>query len=149
MSETPSSRSLGRGLRQTPRRVRVTNPRAARTPRQPVRPASSEINDQTPVGEVYVNSLVSSQRRLAILVLGAMTIALAIAPIGLAIAPGYSIGAVFGIPLAWLILGVAVYPILVIAGWWHIRLATRAEADFTRVIAQPRTDGDSVQGKSP
>lgn len=40
----------------------------------------------------------------------------------------------FGIPLAWIIIGVAVYPVTVLAAASYVRRATKIESDFTDVI---------------
>jgi hypothetical protein len=38
------------------------------------------------------------------------------------------------VTLPWLLLGVAVYPLLVAAAWWHVRAAERVERDFTDIL---------------
>jgi hypothetical protein len=68
------------------RRVRITHPRTEAARRGPLRPPSREIDEQTELGEVYMRSLVRSQRRLALTVCAAIAVVLA----GIALA-----GAVF------------------------------------------------------
>jgi len=46
---------------------------------------------------------------------------------------------VAGIPLPWLALGVAVYPVLVAGGWLYTRLAERNERDFLDVVDRYRS----------
>jgi hypothetical protein len=41
---------------------------------------------------------------------------------------------VFGIRLPWLVLGVAVYPFLLIVGWVYVRLAERTEQNFVNMV---------------
>lgn len=41
---------------------------------------------------------------------------------------------VLGIPLAWVLLGFAVYPFLLLLGWFYVRSAERNERDFTDVV---------------
>jgi hypothetical protein len=52
-------------------------------------------------------------------------------PVTFALAPGLTDVTIATVPLPWLILGVAVYPLLVAAGWWGLRRAERVEAEFT------------------
>ena len=42
----------------------------------------------------------------------------------------------FGIPLPWLLLGVGVYPVLVLLGWRYIRSAERNERDFADLLSE-------------
>jgi hypothetical protein len=41
---------------------------------------------------------------------------------------------VFGVPLPWLLLGVAVYPWLLTLAWWYVRRAERNEAAFVDLV---------------
>ncbi len=55
-------------IAQAARRVRITHPRTEAARRALARPPSREIDEQTELGEVYMRSLIRSQRRLAIAV---------------------------------------------------------------------------------
>ena len=39
-------------------------------------------------------------------------------------------------PLAWLLLGVVVYPWLVLLGWAYVRRAERNERDFAELVSE-------------
>ena len=39
-------------------------------------------------------------------------------------------------PLGWLLLGVVVYPTLVVLGWAYIRRAERNERDFAELVTE-------------
>ena len=39
-----------------------------------------------------------------------------------------------GMPLAWVLLGAAVYPLLWFLGWFYVRSAERNERDFADVV---------------
>jgi hypothetical protein len=39
-----------------------------------------------------------------------------------------------GLPLPWLLLGVLVYPALVLAAWLYVRQAERNERDFSELV---------------
>lgn len=116
-----------------PRRVRVTSPRtAASRPRRV--PVTSEIDAQTRLGEVYMSSLMRTQLRLAGTVL--LTLALTVGAIPLVwwLFPELDDVHVFGMPLAWGLLGFAVYPALVTLGWFYVRAAERTERTFTEMV---------------
>ena len=88
-----------------PRRVRVVSPRTvARAAAH--RPVRREIDEQTIVGEVYMRSLVRLQLQLAI-----------------------GICLIFAV-----LLGVVVYPVLVLTAWFYVRQAERNERDFAELV---------------
>lgn len=102
--------------------------------RLPAPPPAREIDEQTGVGEVYMTSLLRSQLRPGLAVLAVVLGVLGGLPLLFAYAPGVTSARVAGVPLPWLLLGVAVYPFLLAAAWWHIRSAERVERDFTEIL---------------
>ena len=58
------------------KRVRITHPRTVAARRASVRPPSREIDEQTELGDVYMRSLIRSQRRLALAVCAAIGVVL-------------------------------------------------------------------------
>lgn len=116
-----------------PERVRITSPRTSGRRQRPVS-AADEINAQTAVGEIYMRSLIRSQLRVAIAVFVAVGLGVGGIPLLFWFAPQAADIGVLGIPLAWFILGVAVYPILVLVGWFYVRHAERNERHFTEFI---------------
>ena len=108
----------------------------AAAPRPPARPAASEIDEGTEVGELYVTALLRAQLRPGLLVLGVVTTVLGALPVLFLLAPGLSEIRLGPVPLPWLLLGVAVYPLLAGAGWWHVRAAERVERDAARVLGR-------------
>jgi len=116
-----------------PRRVRVVSPRSrAARPAKP--PVSHEIGEQTVVGELYMASLVRTQLRLAIGVLLIFTVLLGGLPLLLTAEPGLAEVHVLGLPLPWLLLGVVVYPVLIMGGFFYVRRAERNEIDFSEIV---------------
>lgn len=113
----------------------------AATRRPPARPVVREIDEQTQLGEVYTRSLIRALARHAAVVLVVVALGLGALPITFALAPGLVNVRPLTIPLPWLILGVVVYPLLIITGWWGLRQAERVEAEFTEFteVALPRT----------
>ena len=123
-------------MTEPPRRVRVTSPRTGATRRRRVTGAS-EIDAQTDLGEVYMSSLLRSQLRLALLVLGAVVVLVAGLPLVFTLFPGLVDVHVLGMPLPWVLLAFAVYPVLLGLGWLYVRAAERNERDFAEVVERP------------
>ena len=116
-----------------PRRVRVVSPRTvARAAAH--RPVRREIDEQTIVGDVYMRSLVRLQLRLALGVCLIFAVLLGGLPLVLALQPELAAMHVLGLPLPWLLLGVVVYPVLVLTAWFYVRQAERNERDFAELV---------------
>ena len=117
---------------ETARRERITSPRtAAGRPRRVV--VTEEIDAQTALGEVYLRSLMRSQLRLAVGVLGLLAVTLGGLPLLFATAPETRRWELLGVPMPWLALGLLAYPALIGAGWWYVRQAERTEARFAEL----------------
>jgi hypothetical protein len=118
----------------TPRkRVVVTAPRrAVRRPRP--RPAGRDIDEQTPIGEAYMRSLLRTQLRLGLAALATVLVPLALLPALFALYPPIAELAVGPIPLPWLLLGILVYPMLVLVAWRYVRQVERNEREFERIV---------------
>lgn len=106
--------------------------RAVRRP-QP-RPVSTDIDEQTVVGEVYMRSLVRAQLRLGVLVLLAVGTALGGLPLLFAASPSLREAEVLGLPVPWWLLGVLAYPLVGLAAWAYVRVAERSERDFSDLV---------------
>lgn len=116
-----------------PRRTRVTSPRAAAGRPRRV-DVSSEIDAQTRLGEVYMASLLRAQLRLALRVVGTVVATVGGLPVWFWLFPGLGAVTVLGMPLAWILLAVVVYPFLVLLAVTYVRLAERNERDFADVV---------------
>jgi hypothetical protein len=120
---------------EMPERVRITSPRTtAGRPRRVV--VTEEIDAQTAIGEVYLRSLMRSQLRLAVWVLGLLAVTLGGLPLLFAIVPDSRQWDLLGVPFPWLALGLLVYPALVGAGWWYVRQAERTDARFAELAGE-------------
>ena len=115
------------------KRVRVTSPHITATRQRRVT-GTSEIDAQTDLGEIYMSSLLRSQLRLALLVLAALAVLVAGLPLAFALLPGVTRVHVLGMPLPWVLLGFAVYPVMFGLGWLYVRASERTERDFTDVV---------------
>ena len=119
-----------------PRRVRVTSPRtAAGRPRRVT--VTSEIDAQTRLGEIYINTLLRAQLRLAGMVVLSLLVLVGGIPLLYWLFPGLVGIRVVGMPLAWLLLGFCVYPVLVALGWLYVRAAERNEREFADMVQRP------------
>ena len=116
-----------------PPRVRVT-----RTPRQSrhegPRTVRDEIAGTSGLGTTYVASLMRAQLQLTLGVLALGVLTLGALPLIFALVPPARGVAVLGLPVLWLILGVLVYPAVVLTARWYTRASERIEADFTDVV---------------
>ena len=116
-------------------RVRVTGPprpRATTTNHSGTR----EIDAGTELGHVYMQSLLREQLRLALRILGLLGVTVGILPIAFHLLPGLGEVRVGPLPLSWLLLGVLVYPWLLILGWLYIRRSEANERDFASLVEE-------------
>ena len=127
-------RDGARGGRDVPRRVRVTSPRSQARRRSPQRPLSSEIGEQTELGEVYVTSLMRAQMRLSLVVMGGVGVAVGILPAFLILVPALGELRVGPVPLSWLLVGAMLYPFLVLVARSYTWAAERVERDFGDLV---------------
>jgi hypothetical protein len=117
-------------------RVRITSPRTVAARSRARRSNASEIDALTRLGEVYVQSLMRAQLRLAAYVVIALAVTLGGLPLLFRLLPVDEVH-LLGVPLTWLLLGVAVYPWLLLLGWWYVRRAERNEAAFEDLVERP------------
>lgn len=117
-------------------RVRITNPLTTASPHLR-RSVQQEIDESTAVGEVYMRSLIRSQLRLALVVVFTLMLSLGILPIVFITFDSVTTYRVAGVPLPWWILGLLVYPFLIVLGWLYTRQADRAERDFAELVERP------------
>ncbi len=115
-----------------PARVRVTGPPRRHQPRA----RTGDIDDETRLGSVYLESLLSEQLRLAARTILALVLCVGSLPLAFHLVPSLAGVQVLGIPLAWLLLGGAVYPLLVLLGWRYVRRAERNERDFADLLSE-------------
>jgi hypothetical protein len=89
-----------------------------------------DLDAESPLGEVYLDSLLAAQLRLAGRVLLLLALAVGSLPLVFFLAPRLAEVAPLGVPLSWLLLGAGVYPLLVLLGWRFVSRAERNERDF-------------------
>jgi hypothetical protein len=114
-------------------RVRITSPRTSAARSRAGRPNAAEIDELTRLGEVYVQSLIRAQLRLALHVVLFLAATLGLLPVLFLLLPVSRLH-LFGVPLPWLLLGVAVYPWLLWLARWYVRRAERNESAFEDLL---------------
>lgn len=115
-------------------RVRIVHPRTDAARGVPTRPPSCEIDEQTEIGELYMASLIRGQRNLAICIcITVFALLMGIASIA-AVFPGWGDLRLFGVSLPWVIVGFAVYPVLIALAGYLVRRSTRNEAAFVDLL---------------
>lgn len=119
-----------------PQRVRVTSSRRGAAPARTL-PGSRDLDEQTALGDVYLGGLMRAQLRLSAAVLVLMAAGLAAVPVAAGLVPAALRTSLLGVPLAWLLLGVVVYPAAWLLARWYTRQAERIENDFTEVVERP------------
>ncbi len=62
--------------------------------------------------------------------------ALGLLPLVFALVPSTRRVHVLGLPLPWLVLGILVYPSLVLVGRFYVRAAERNERDFVELVSR-------------
>lgn len=114
-------------------RVRVTGP-PRRTAASRTASRLGDVTEQTPLGDLYLRSLLTEQLRLAVRVIGVLVLTLGLVPLLFHLAPGLADERLLGLPLPWLVLGVLVYPFLLLLGWRYVRRAERNERVFADLV---------------
>jgi hypothetical protein len=93
-----------------------------------------ELEEQTAVGEIFLGALMRRQLVLSLRVAGTLVAALGAQPLVAWLWPAYGAIRVFGIPLPWLVLGVASYPLMVALGLFYVRQAETIDDEFAELI---------------
>lgn len=97
---------------------------------------TKEIDEQTGLGSALLRSLMRAQLRLAAGILGFLALTLGGLPLLFHVKPQLNQATIAGIQLPWILLGVVVYPLLVVLGWYFIRRVERNERAFSDVVEQ-------------
>lgn len=117
-----------------PARIRVTSTRRNAPTRRDLRPLTRDIDEQSPLGEVYMAGLMSAQLRLAMRVLAFGAVGLGGLPLLFLLVPATRTMAFGRVPLPWLVLAVVVYPVAIIVARYYVRASERIEAEFSHVV---------------
>lgn len=121
---------------ERPRRVTVTSPWTRAGRRSRTYPIVREIDEQSEVGALYMRSLMRTQLRLGVVVVLLVCGPLAALPVLFTVLPLTKTVVVLGLPLPWLVLGIAVYPVVVLAGCYYVWRVERTEREFADLVEQ-------------
>ncbi|OQO90778.1 hypothetical protein [Saccharomonospora piscinae] len=116
-----------------PRRKRVVLAQPRRTSSASMR-ARVELAEQTSWGKLLVHDLVKVQLRLGVSLFGLVVVLLGLLPLLFHHLPEVATWRVIGIPVSWMLLGIAPFPLLFGVGLWYNRQAERHERDFVAMI---------------
>jgi hypothetical protein len=89
-----------------------------------------DIQENTGVGELLRSNLIGSQLNVALRFAAGAGLTLGVLPLLFWLVPDIGRMELLGIRVPWLLLGVLVYPFLVLVGYWHTRAAERVEQNF-------------------
>lgn len=81
-----------------------------------------------------MTSLVRSQFLLALRLFLVLVLTVGALPLLFVLVPWLQHGRVLGVPLAWVVLGVGCYPVLLALGWIYVRRAERNERAFQDLV---------------
>jgi hypothetical protein len=118
--------------RRRPQRVRV-----ART--VPLRGRVTSPVRSPEVVSVYDRDLRRAQARWSVVSLVVVVLPLLLLPMVSVLAPRLVSLPVLGVPLAWLVLAVLVYPAFWLVGRWHVAGAERTEAEYVELVGDDTT----------
>jgi hypothetical protein len=94
-----------------------------------------EVAEQTEIGRELVRGLLRAQLAAALRITGVGLLLFAPLPVLFAL-PTVQYFRILGVPLAWWVLGVAVYPVVYLLARLHRRQAERIERDFTDLLGR-------------
>ncbi|MGH7643640.1 MAG: hypothetical protein ACRENX_11660 [Candidatus Dormibacteria bacterium] len=94
-----------------------------------------EFEEQTEVGEVYLKALMRRQGRLSLGVALTFVGFLLVQPLLAFWWPEWGALRLFGIPVSWLVLGIASYPLLIWLGTIYVRRAEEVDDEFTDLLS--------------
>jgi hypothetical protein len=95
-----------------------------------------EIDEQTRMGNLAVSSLIKAQLRLALKMVIGLAASLGGVPMIFALVPASRTYRILLVPLPWLLLGFAVYPLIYLTGRFYVKRAERIEDAFGEYIAR-------------
>ncbi|WP_189133113.1 hypothetical protein [Wenjunlia tyrosinilytica] len=97
------------------------------------KPVAGDLGRQT-LGDIYLHSLMRAQLRLGLAVVGVLVAVLGGLPFLFLAAPALRNAMVAGVPVPWLIIGVAVHPVILALAFVCLRHARRNEDDFADLV---------------
>ena len=112
--------------------MRVTAPRNAKARRLP-----ATVDAGGDPSAVYVRSLIRAQLRVAVVAAATFAVLLAATTAALTFVPQIRAATVVGIPIVWVVLGAAVYPLVLVVAILFVRAADRNEKRYRSLAEEP------------
>lgn len=102
-----------------------------------------DVQGDTVYGRLLVRSLTRAQLGLSLMCLALALVVIASLPLVMALLPGARTMTVAGLPLALIVLGAGIFPVLMAVGWFYNHQASQLEARFIDLVdpAGRRHDG--------
>lgn len=88
------------------------------------------------MGTTYVSSLIRAQLHLTLGILAFGVLTLGALPLIFALVPATRTVTAFGLSLPWIVLGLLVYPCVILIARWYTRTSERIEADFSDLVSR-------------
>lgn len=129
----------------SPRREKLTSPQTRIALARGNRPAQHLVPVPGPVDTDAARRLFHAQRRTAIRTVVVLSVLLFGMVGAFALLPELSQIRLVGVPVSWLLLTVAVYPVLLGLAVWHVR-ATERNEDRNKPDGASRKAGDPADG---
>lgn len=105
--------------------------------RLPYAATADDLGAPSRLGDLYLRSLMRTQLRLGLSVVGALVVLLAGIPLACATVPELREATVGGVPVPWLLVAVAPHPVFLVLGVLNTRQAEANERDFARLMDRP------------
>jgi hypothetical protein len=97
-------------------------------------PDVSDLQSGNRYGEVLIAGLIRAQLGLTLGFLALTVAVIGSLPLVATLVPSVDHDAVLGLPIPLIVLGAAIYPILVIFGWTYVHLSDRLERRFADLL---------------
>jgi hypothetical protein len=99
-------------------------------------PGVSDLRAGNRYGDVLINGLIRAQLGLTLGFLALTVAVIGSLPLVATLVPSVDRAKLVGLPIPLVVLGVGIYPILVVFGWVYVRLADRLERRFAELLSQ-------------
>jgi hypothetical protein len=100
-----------------------------------MRRATTDIDEQTPLGELYMDALIRAQWRLSMSVLIFAAVLIGGLPLLFLSVPLLRTIHIGAVPLPWVIMGALIYPAIWLAARYYVRQSEQIEREFTEMVA--------------
>jgi hypothetical protein len=97
-------------------------------------PVASDVHRRDTYGAALLHSLIRAQLAVSVSFLAIATCLLVALPLVVAVFPSVARLRVGGLPIVFVVLGIAVYPVLALLGRLYVRRAEKVESRFAELV---------------